>query len=38
MGRDSNMIIYVIGGIVILHFVIGIIWLIIKLGRKSDRD
>jgi len=38
MGRDSNVIVYIIGGIVLLHFIVGILWLIIKLGRKSDQD
>jgi heme/copper-type cytochrome/quinol oxidase subunit 4 len=38
MGRDSNIIIYVIGGIIILHFVVGILWLILKLGRKNNPD
>gem|GEM_PF-3469945 len=38
MGRDSNIIVYVIGRIVIFHFIVGILWLISKLGRKSDSD
>jgi hypothetical protein len=38
MGRDSNTIIYIIGGIIVLHFIIGILWLILKLGRKRDSE
>jgi type IV secretory pathway VirB3-like protein len=38
MGRDSNSIIYIIGAVILLHFLLGILWLIIKLGRKRDPD
>jgi hypothetical protein len=38
MGRDSNSIIYIIGGIIVLHFIIGMLWLILKLGRKRDSE
>jgi len=36
MRSDSNTIIYIIAGIILLHFVIGFIWLAIKMTKKKD--
>ncbi|CAM2914289.1 hypothetical protein SAMN05444355_107168 [Flavobacterium frigoris] len=38
MRDNSNTFIYVIAGIIILHFVVGFVWLIFKLSKKKDKD
>jgi ABC-type glycerol-3-phosphate transport system permease component len=39
MRDDSNTFIYVVAGIIVLHFLVGFIWLIIKLSkRKEDKE
>lgn len=36
MRDNSNTFIYVIAGIVLLHFLVGFIWVIIKLSKKKE--
>lgn len=36
MRGDSNTLIYSIGGIILLHFIVGFIWLAIKMTKKKD--
>ncbi len=36
MRGDSNTMIYIIAGVVILHFIVGFIWLILKLSKKKE--
>lgn len=36
MREDSNALIYIIAGIIVLHFIVGFIWLVIKLSKKKD--
>lgn len=36
MRDSSNTIIYIIAGIIALHFVVGFIWLAIKLSKKKE--
>ena len=36
MRDNSNTFIYVVAGIIILHFVIGFAWLVYKLTKKED--
>ena len=38
MRDSSNTFIYVVAGIIILHFVIGFVWLVYKLTKKEDKD
>lgn len=38
MRSASNTIIYIIAGIILLHFVGGFIWLALKMGKKKERD
>ncbi len=38
MRSDSNMLIYIIGGVISLHFVVGFIWLAIKMNKKKDNS
>jgi len=38
MRGDSNLTIYIIAGIILLHFIVGFIWLAIKLNKKKDRS
>jgi len=38
MRSDSNTIIYIIAGIIVLHFVVGFIWLALKLSNKKGKD
>lgn len=38
MRDNSNTFIYVVAGIIILHFVIGFAWLVFKLTKKNDKD
>ena len=35
MRGSSNTIIYVIAGIIVLHFIVGFIWLIVKFNKKK---
>lgn len=35
MRSGSNTLIYIIGGIIVLHFVVGFIWLAYKLTKKK---
>lgn len=35
--RDySNTFIYLVGGIILLHFLVGFIWLIVKFSKKKE--
>lgn len=36
MRGDSNTLIYIVGGIILLHFVVGFIWLAFKMNKKKD--
>jgi uncharacterized protein YneF (UPF0154 family) len=36
MRSDSNTLIYIIGGVILLHFVVGFIWLAIKMTKKKE--
>lgn len=36
MRGDSNTGIYIVAGIVILHFVVGFIYLIYKMNKKDE--
>ncbi len=36
MRDNSNTFMYVVAGIILLHFIVGFIWLIIKLSKKKD--
>jgi heme/copper-type cytochrome/quinol oxidase subunit 4 len=38
MRSSSNTIIYIVAGIIILHFVVGFIWLIYKLNKKKEKE
>ncbi len=38
MRGDSNTIVYIVAGIVLLHFVVGFIWLAIKMTKKDKID
>lgn len=38
MRSDSNTLIYVIAGVILLHFVVGFIWLAIKMTKKKDNS
>lgn len=38
MRSDSNTLIYVIAGVILLHFVVGFIWLAIKMINKKDNS
>ncbi|TDY61477.1 hypothetical protein DFQ06_2815 [Algibacter lectus] len=35
MRNGSNLTIYIVGGIIILHFLIGFIYLVYKLNKKK---
>lgn len=38
MRDGSNTFMYIVGGIILLHFIVGFIWLIYKLsGKKEDK-
>lgn len=37
MREDSNTFMYLVGGIILLHFLIGFIWLIVKFSKKKDK-
>ena len=34
--RDSNTFMYLVGGIILLHFVLGFVWLILKFSKNKD--
>ncbi|MFT6797283.1 MAG: hypothetical protein ACJART_002434 [Maribacter sp.] len=36
MRSDSNTLIYMVGGVILLHFIIGFIWLTVKMSKKKD--
>jgi len=36
MRDNSNTFMYVIAGIIVLHFVVGFVWLIVKLSKKKE--
>ncbi len=36
MRDNSNTFIYVVAGIILLHFLVGFIWLMIKLSKKKE--
>jgi flagellar biogenesis protein FliO len=36
MRDDSNTFMYVVGGIILLHFIVGFVWLIFKFSKKKD--
>ena len=38
MRDSSDTFIYVVAGIIILHFVIGFAWLVYKLTKKEDSN
>jgi flagellar biogenesis protein FliO len=38
MRDSSNTFIYVVAGIIILHFVVGFAWLVYKLTKKNEED
>ena len=38
MRDNSNTFIYIVAGIILLHFVIGFAWLVFKLTKKNDKD
>ena len=38
MRGESNTLIYIIATVIVLHFIIGFIWLAYKLNRKKDSD
>ena len=38
MRDSSNTFIYVVAGIIILHFVIGFAWLVYQLTKKEDSN
>lgn len=35
MRDDSDTVIYLVGGIISLHFLVGFIWLIVKFFKKK---
>jgi hypothetical protein len=36
MQDNSNTTIYIVAGIIIIHFLVGFIWLAYKLTKKKD--
>jgi len=36
MNGSSNTTIYIVAGVIILHFLVGFIWLAYKLIKKKD--
>ena len=34
--RDSNTFMYIVGGIILVHFIVGFIWLWVKMNKKKD--
>lgn len=37
MRDSSNTFLYIVGGIIFLHFLIGFIWLIVKFSKKKEK-
>jgi len=37
MRDNSNTFMYVVAGIIVLHFLVGFVWLIVKLSKKNDK-
>lgn len=35
--RDSNAFMYIIAGIIVLHFLVGFVWLIYKFSKKKEK-
>lgn len=38
MDDHSNITIYIVAGIIILHFLVGFIWLAYKMMNKKDEE
>ncbi|TVZ14730.1 hypothetical protein JM81_0936 [Maribacter sp. MAR_2009_72] len=38
MRGSSNTLIYIVAGIILLHFVVGFIWLVYKLNKKKENE
>jgi len=36
MRDNSNTFMYVVAGIILLHFIVGFVWLIIKFSKKKE--
>ena len=36
MRGNSNAFMYVVAGIIVLHFLVGFVWLLIKLSNKKE--
>lgn len=36
MRDNSNTFIYVVAGVIILHFIVGFIWLMYKFSKKKE--
>ena len=36
MRGNSNVFMYVVAGIIVLHFLVGFVWLLIKLSNKKE--
>ncbi|MDD2821937.1 MAG: hypothetical protein PHW29_11795 [Flavobacterium sp.] len=36
MRDHSNTFLYVVAGIIVLHFLVGFVWLLFKLSKKKD--
>jgi hypothetical protein len=36
MRGNSNTFIYIVGGVILLHFLIGFGWLLFKLSKKKE--
>jgi len=36
MRDSSNTVIYIVATIIVLHFVVGFIWMAIKLSKKKE--
>jgi len=36
MRDNSNTFMYVAGGIILLHFVVGFVWLLFKFSKKKE--
>ncbi len=38
MRDSSNTIVYIVAGIILLHFLVGIIWLAVKFSKKKGDE
>ena len=36
MREGSNAFMYIVGGVILLHFIVGFVWLVFKLSKKKD--